>query len=49
MMYSAAKLVFIWEPRDGNLKQSMRIPSFTVFIDMNILEISLDEGHLYFY
>ena len=49
MMYSAAKLVFIWEPRDVNLKHSMGIPSFTVCIDMNILETSLDEGHLYFY
>ena len=44
MMYSAAKLVFIWELRDGNLNHS-----FTVCIDMNILETSLDEGHLYFY
>ena len=35
--------------RDGNLKHSMGIPSFTVCIDMNILETSLDEGHLYFY
>ena len=41
--------MFIWEPRDGNLKHSMGIPSFTVCIDMNILETSLDEGHLYFY
>ena len=34
-----------WEP----IKHLMGIPPFTVCIDMNILETSLDEGHLYFY
>ena len=45
MMHSAAKPVFIWEPKacDGNTLV------FTVCIEMNILETSLDEGHLYFH